>query len=48
MWMEFHVIHHLYPKIPLFETKPALAALEPILAERGIRDDRGRAWEDAA
>ena len=48
MGMEFHAIHHLYPKIPLFETGPALAALEPILAERGIRDDRGRGWQDAS
>ncbi len=48
MGMEFHAIHHLYPKIPLVETGPALAALEPILAERGIRDDRGRGWQEAS
>lgn len=42
--MEFHIVHHLYPKIPLVETPKAWRALEPILIERGIRDDRAVAW----
>ena len=40
--MEFHIIHHLYPKIPLLDTPKAWRALEPLLIERGIRDDRDR------
>lgn len=39
MGMEFHIIHHLYPKIPLFETGPAFYALRPILEQRGYRND---------
>ena len=42
LWMEFHIIHHLYPKIPLLDTPKAWRALEPLLIERGIRDDRDR------
>lgn len=42
--MEFHIIHHLYPRIPLLDTPKAWRALEPILLERGIRDDRDVAW----
>ena len=45
MGMEFHIIHHLYPRIPLFDTPKAWRALEPILLERGIRDDRDLQWE---
>lgn len=37
--MEFHVIHHLYPKIPLFQTGPAFFELREILEARGIRND---------
>jgi beta-carotene hydroxylase len=44
LWMEFHIVHHLYPKIPLLDTPKAWRALEPILIARGIRDDRGVAW----
>ncbi|MCR9098229.1 MAG: fatty acid desaturase [bacterium] len=44
MGMEFHIIHHLYPRIPLVDTPNAWRALEPILLERGIRDDRDVAW----
>jgi len=43
LWMEFHIIHHLYPKIPLLDTPKAWHALEPLLIERGIRDDRANA-----
>ena len=37
--MEYHVIHHLYPKIPLFQTGPAFRAMRAVLEERGIRND---------
>ena len=40
MGMEYHLVHHLYPKIPLIDTPKAFYALEPILLARGIRDDR--------
>lgn len=40
MGMEYHVIHHLYPKIPLIDTGKAFRDLAPLLAERGYRDDR--------
>ncbi len=39
MGMEYHVIHHLYPKIPLFQTGPAFHAMRELLEERGIRND---------
>ena len=38
--MEFHVIHHLFPRIPLVDTGKALREMEALLAERGWRDDR--------
>lgn len=40
MGMEYHIIHHLYPKIPLIDTAKAFYEFEPILTERGIRNDR--------
>ena len=46
MGMEYHLIHHLYPKIPLFDTGPAFRELESLLIEQGIRDDRDRVWAD--
>jgi beta-carotene hydroxylase len=39
MGMEYHVVHHLFPKIPLFQTGPAYWAMRDLLAERGIRND---------
>ena len=39
MGMEYHVVHHLSPKIPLFQTGPAYWELRSLLEERGIRID---------
>lgn len=39
MGMEYHLIHHLYPSIPLFQTGPAYWDLREMLIERGIRND---------
>ena len=36
MGMQYHVIHHLYPRIPLTLTGPAYHALKPILRRRGV------------
>ncbi len=33
--MQYHIIHHLYPTIPLYRTPAAFRALRPILEERG-------------
>jgi beta-carotene hydroxylase len=38
--MEYHQIHHLFPTIPLFQTAPAYWEMRPLLAKRGVRDDR--------
>lgn len=35
--MEYHVVHHLFPKIPLFQTGPAYWELRDVLDEKGIR-----------
>ena len=35
MGMQFHIIHHLYPRIPLMQTPAAYFALKPILQKRG-------------
>lgn len=35
MGMQYHIIHHLYPRIPLALTPAAYRALKPILARRG-------------
>ena len=35
MGMQFHIIHHLYPRIPLSLTPAAYRELRPILAHRG-------------
>jgi beta-carotene hydroxylase len=35
MWMEFHIVHHLHPYIPLIDTRAAYRELRPILAARG-------------
>jgi beta-carotene hydroxylase len=37
--MEYHVIHHLFPKIPLVQTGAAYREMRELLAERGIRND---------
>ncbi len=37
--MEYHVVHHLFPRIPLLQTGPAFHELRPLLEERGIRND---------
>jgi beta-carotene hydroxylase len=33
--MQFHIIHHLYPTIPLMQTPAAYWELKPILQRRG-------------
>lgn len=40
MGMEYHVIHHLFPRIPLFQTGPAYHEMRGLLDERGCRNDR--------
>lgn len=35
MGMEYHIIHHLYPRIPLMRTPAAYWALKPVLEARG-------------
>ncbi len=35
MGMQYHIVHHLYPTIPLHRTPAAYRALRPVLAERG-------------
>jgi len=39
MGMQFHIVHHLYPRIPLMRTPAAYWALRPILQARGCRLD---------
>jgi len=39
MGMEFHLVHHLYPTIPLFKTGPAYFEMRDLLVQRGIRND---------
>jgi beta-carotene hydroxylase len=39
LWMEFHVIHHLFPTIPLFKTKTAFYEMRELLESRGVRND---------
>lgn len=36
MGMQYHVIHHLYPRIPLSLTPAAYYALKPILIRKGV------------
>ena len=40
MGMEYNIIHHLFPRIPLFQTGPAYHAMRQLLDERGCRNDR--------
>lgn len=35
MGMQYHIIHHLYPRIPLMRTPAAYWALRPVLETRG-------------
>ena len=37
--MEYHIIHHLHPTIPLHKTPAAWREMQPILEQRGIRND---------
>lgn len=37
--MEYHLIHHLHPRIPLTQTGAAYREMREILLERGIRND---------
>ena len=39
MGMQYHVVHHLYPTIPLTKTPAAYRELLPILRARGVRID---------
>ena len=39
MGMQFHIIHHLSPRIPLMRTPAAYWALKPVLEARGCRID---------
>ena len=36
MWIEFHLIHHLYPNIPMHLTKQAYFEMKPVLEARGV------------
>jgi beta-carotene hydroxylase len=35
MGMQYHIVHHLYPRIPLMKTPAAYRALKPVLVARG-------------
>tara|TARA_Y100000991_G_C21845470_1_gene294250 strand:- start:9 stop:716 length:708 start_codon:yes stop_codon:yes gene_type:complete len=37
--MQYHVIHHLYPRIPLFRTPRAYRQMKPILKAQGAKVD---------
>jgi beta-carotene hydroxylase len=36
MWIEFHLVHHLYPNIPMHLTKKAYFEMKPVLEARGV------------
>jgi beta-carotene hydroxylase len=36
MWIEFHLVHHLYPNIPMHLTKKAYFEMKPVLQARGV------------
>ncbi len=40
MGMEYHIIHHLFPRIPLLQTGPAYHEMRELLDERGCRMER--------
>jgi beta-carotene hydroxylase len=33
--MQYHIVHHLYPRIPLMQTPAAYRELRPILERQG-------------
>ncbi len=37
--MQYHIVHHLHPRIPLYRTPAAYWELKPVLAARGARID---------
>lgn len=37
MWMEYHIVHHLHPYIPLLRTPAAYRAMRPLLEARGCK-----------
>ncbi|MEM9938775.1 MAG: fatty acid desaturase [Pseudomonadota bacterium] len=39
MGMQYHIIHHLHPRIPLYRTPKAYWEMKPILEARGCRID---------
>lgn len=39
MGMQYHIVHHLHPAIPLFRNGPAYWEMRDILIARGIRND---------
>ncbi|HEX7761631.1 MAG TPA: fatty acid desaturase [Caulobacteraceae bacterium] len=39
MGMQYHIIHHLYPRMPLMRHPAAFRALRPVLVARGCRLD---------
>lgn len=39
MGMQFHIVHHLHPRIPLYRTPQAYWEMRPILEARGARVD---------
>lgn len=36
MWIEYHLVHHLHPNIPMHLTKKAYFEMKPILEKRGV------------
>jgi beta-carotene hydroxylase len=44
--MEYHQVHHLFPRIPLLQTGPAYWELRDLLERHGARDDRPDAPPD--
>lgn len=45
--IEFHVVHHLFPRIPFYYAEEATEAIKPILGDLYHRDDRsfmGQLW----
>ncbi|KAI4728983.1 hypothetical protein E4T49_03246 [Aureobasidium sp. EXF-10728] len=37
--IEFHVVHHLFPRIPFYHAEEATGAIQPMLGKRYIRDN---------
>jgi beta-carotene hydroxylase len=35
MGMQYHIVHHLHPRIPLYRTPQAYREMRPILEARG-------------